>query len=75
MGRIASVLDRIAARQDQTRANVALAWTLISNPNMVSIIGSQQVNRIVDRARALDVEMTRDEYYQVVVAWRGVGLP
>ena len=75
MGRIASVLDRIAARQDQTRANVALAWTLISNPNMVSIIGSQQVNRIADQARALDVEMTRDEYYQVVVAWRGVGLP
>ena len=71
MGRIASVLDRIAARQDQTRANVALAWTLISNPNMVSIIGSQQVSRIADQARALDVEMTRDEYYQVVVAWRG----
>lgn len=75
MGRIAAVLDKIAARQDQTRANVALAWTLISHPNIVSIIGSQQTDRIADQARAMDVEMTRDEYYEVVVAWRGVGLP
>ena len=75
MGRIAAALDKIAQRQGQTRANVALAWTLITNPNVVSIIGSQQPERIADQARAFDVEMTREEYYQVVVAWRGDRLP
>lgn len=40
-----------------------------------SIIGTQRVERIAEANQALDVEMTRDEYYAIVVAWRGAGLP
>lgn len=74
-GKIAAALDAVAARNGVDRGAAALAFTMITNPEIVPIIGTQRVSRIAEANKALDVEMTRDEYYNIVVAWRGVGLP
>jgi predicted oxidoreductase len=74
-GHIAAALDAVAARNGVDRGAAALAFTMITNPEIVPIIGTQRVDRIAEACRALEVEMTRDEYYAIVVAWRGVGLP
>ena len=74
-GDVAAALDAVAARNGVDRGAAALAFTMITNPDIVPIIGTQRVDQIVEANAALDVEMTRDEYYQIVVAWRGVGLP
>lgn len=74
-GAVAAALDAVAARNGVDRGAAALAFTMITNSDIVPIIGTQRVNRIAEANAALDVEMTRDEYYQIVVAWRGVGLP
>jgi len=74
-GAVAAALDAVATRNGVDRGAAALAFTMISNPDIVPIIGTQRVKRIAEKNQALDVEMTRDEYYAIVVAWRGVGLP
>ncbi len=74
-GAVAAALDAVAVRNRVDRGAAALAFTMISHPGIVPIIGTQRVNRIAEANAALDVEMTREEYYQIVVAWRGVGLP
>jgi len=74
-GAVAAALDAVATRNGVDRFAAALAFTMISNPDIVPIIGTQRVKRIAEANQALDVEMTRDEYYAIVVAWRGVGLP
>lgn len=74
-GSIAAALDAVAARNGVDRGAAALAFTMISHPDIVPIIGTQRVDRIAEANRALEVEMSREEYYAIVVAWRGVGLP
>jgi predicted oxidoreductase len=74
-GAVAAALDAVATRNGVDRGAAALAFTMISNSQIVPIIGTQRVERIAEANQALDVEMTRDEYYAIVVAWRGAGLP
>ena len=74
-GAVAAALDAVATRNGVDRGAAALAFTMISNPQIVPIIGTQRVERIAEANQALDVEMTRDEYYAIVVAWRDAGLP
>lgn len=74
-GRIAAALDAVADRNGVDRGAAALAFTMVSHPGIVPIIGTQRVERIAEANRALEVEMSREEYYAIVTAWRGVGLP
>ena len=74
-GRIAAALDAVAARNGVDRGAAALAFTMVSHPGIVPIIGTQRVERIAEANRALEVEMSREEYYAIVTAWRGVSLP
>ena len=74
-GRIAAALDAVAGRNGVDRGAAALAFTMVSHPGIVPIIGTQRVERIAEANRALEVEMSREEYYAIVTAWCGVGLP
>lgn len=74
-GRIAAALDDVADRNGVDRGAAALAFTMVSHPGIVPIVGTQRVERIGEANRALNVEMSREEYYAIVTAWRGVGLP
>ena len=73
--RAALVLFRIAAEHGVTRSAVLLAWAMGHPAGVVPIIGTQQPARIRECARAVDVELTRDEWYQILVAGRGEAMP
>jgi predicted oxidoreductase len=72
---ILSALDEIAQKRGVSRTVIALAWLLKHPSRMVPIIGSNNPERIRDAAQAADVELTREEWYQLLIAARGEQLP
>jgi predicted oxidoreductase len=68
-------LDRIAALRGCERSAVALAFVLAHPSRPVAIVGSQRVERLGDATRALTVDLTRSEIYDLIEASEGVPLP
>lgn len=69
------VLDRIAADHGTDRSVVALAFILAHPSSPVALLGTQQLDRIADAMRALDLALTRSEWFSIVEASEGVPLP
>ena len=72
---VRAALDEIAAGHGVSRTIAAYAWLLAHPSKPIPIIGSQQPERIAEAAKALDVQLTRPEWYAVLTAARGVPLP
>jgi predicted oxidoreductase len=70
-----AVLDEVAAGYGVPRTVVSLAWLLKHPSGIVPIVGSVNPERIRDAVRADEVELTREEWYRILVAARGEGLP
>lgn len=68
-------LDKVAAAHGVSRTVAAYAWLLAHPSKPIPIIGSQQPDRITEATKALDVQLTRPEWYAVLTAARGVPLP
>ncbi len=68
---VAQVCDLIATEQSVTRSAVLLAWAMRHPAGIVPIIGTQRVERIRECARAVDVELTSGQWYEILVAARG----
>lgn len=73
--RVAAVADRIAAQQGVDRTAVLLAWVAHHPSGAIPIVGSQRPDRIAAAADALDVRLTRTEWYEILVAGRGRPMP
>lgn len=69
------VLDQLADREGVERSTIALAFVLAHPAAPVAIIGSQNPDRIVASAAALDVELSRHDVYTIIQASEGVPLP
>jgi aryl-alcohol dehydrogenase-like predicted oxidoreductase len=69
------LLDRLAAERGVPRSAVALAFLLAHPAGVVPIVGTQRPERIGESARALEVRLTRSEWYDVVEASTGARLP
>ena len=69
------VLDRLGAREGVSRAAMAFAWIMAHPASPVPIIGSQKGARIIDAVDALKVNLSRADWYEVLVAARGERLP
>ncbi|HAV64191.1 MAG TPA: aldo/keto reductase [Verrucomicrobiales bacterium] len=72
---LAAKLEELAGRHGGSRSNVALAWILRHPSGIVPIIGSTNPGRIKEAIRALDVKLSREEWYDLLVAARGERLP
>ncbi len=72
---VAAELDRVAAASGVSRAVAAYSWLMAHPAGIVPIIGSQQAERIAEGAAALSVRWNRTDWYAVLVAARGEGLP
>lgn len=73
--RIMETMDKLAADHEASRGQIALAFTLRSQANVIPIIGTQKVERIIESAAAADLELSAREFYDLVEAYRGVGMP
>jgi predicted oxidoreductase len=68
-------LDRIAGERGRSRMAIALAWLLKHPAGIVPIVGSTQPRRIRDAAVSAEIELSREEWYRLLVAGRGAALP
>ena len=68
-------LDEVAGAHGVGRAEIALAWLMKHPSGIVPIVGSRQPDRIAAMARADDVELSREEWYALLVAARGKAMP
>ncbi|MEM7677025.1 MAG: aldo/keto reductase [Myxococcota bacterium] len=74
-GPLVSALDAIAQREDVERSTVALAFVLAHPSAPVAILGTQDLGRIRDARRALDVHLDRNDVYNLIEASEGAPLP
>jgi predicted oxidoreductase len=72
---VRAALDKVAERTGVGRTAVAYAWLMQHPARVVPIVGSQQLERIREAATALDVQLSRAEWYEVLTAARGTPLP
>lgn len=72
---VAAALDVVAEAQGVSRSVAAYSWLMAHPAGIIPIIGSQNPERIAEGARALTVRWTREDWYAVLVAARGVPLP
>jgi predicted oxidoreductase len=72
---IQNVADEVARELGVSRTVVALAWLMKHPSGIIPIVGSNNPEHIRDAARADTVEMSREQWYRLVVAARGSALP
>jgi predicted oxidoreductase len=70
-----AVLDEIAAFRNASRTTVALAWLLKHPAKIIPIVGSAKPERIRAAAAAATLDLTREEWYRLLVAARGEPMP
>jgi predicted oxidoreductase len=73
--RIKPVLDAIATAHGVARTVVALAWLLKHPAKIVPIVGSTNPDRIREAVKAADLNLSREEWYRLLVAARGEPVP
>jgi len=73
--RLLPVLDGIAKSRGASRMAVALAWLLKHPARIQPIVGSTNPQRIREAVKAADLELTREEWYSLLIAARGEPLP
>ena len=73
--KVVPLLDELAAQYGVTRSAVALAWLMKHPAGIVPIVGSTNPQRIRDAARAAKINLTREEWYRLLIAARGEQLP
>src|SRR5882672_9779824 len=72
---VIEALDRVAERAAVPRSAVAYAWVMAHPSRPVPLIGSQNPSRIREAAAAYDVQLQREEWYQILAAAHGEPLP
>ena len=73
--RLLATLDAIAGRLGASRTVVSLAWLLRHPARIVPVVGSIDPARIRDAVRADTLELSREDWYTILVAARMQGLP
>jgi predicted oxidoreductase len=72
---VAAALDEVANAHSVSRTAAAYAWIMAHPAHPIPIVGSQHTARIKEAADAYKVTWTRESWYKVLVASRGVSLP
>jgi len=70
-----SALDAVANARGVSRIVVALAWLLKHPAKIQPIIGTVNPERIREATKAAGLELTREEWYRLLVAARGEPVP
>jgi predicted oxidoreductase len=73
--KLATTLDETAARYGVSRAVIALAWLMKHPSKMIPIIGSTNVDHVHDAKKADEVDLSREDWYRLLIAARGEPLP
>jgi len=72
---VVDLLDSIAKKYDVSRTVIALAWLMKHPSGIIPIVGSNNPDNIRDAVHADAIDLTRDEWYRLLIAARGKALP
>lgn len=72
---VQSTLDEIAAELGISRSATALAWLMRHPSGIIPIVGSNSPANLRDAVTADSVEMSREQWYRLLLAARGRDLP
>jgi len=72
---INQLLDEMARDHGANRTAIALAWLMRHPAGIIPVVGSTDPVRIRESVRASSIEISREEWYQLLVAARGASLP
>ena len=75
VARVIDALDAVAARAGRPRSAVAYAWVMAHPARPIPLVGSQTPDRIREARSAYSVQLTREEWYRILVASRGARMP
>jgi predicted oxidoreductase len=70
-----AAIDTVAKERGASRITVALAWLLKHSSGIQPIVGSVNPDRIRHAAKADELELSREEWYRLLLAARGEPLP
>lgn len=73
--KLVELLDQIAQELGTHRTAVALAWLLKHPAGVTPIVGTTRPERIRESVEADGVELTRDQWYSLLIQARGERLP
>jgi predicted oxidoreductase len=73
--RVTGKLDQLAKLYGTTRIAIALAFVMRHPSNPIPIVGTQNLTRIAATNDALRVNLSRADWYQLIVAAQGKPLP
>jgi predicted oxidoreductase len=68
-------LDTIARARGVDRTVVAFAWLLKHPSRIIPVVGSNNPERIREAVKATQLDLTREEWYELLKAGRGAPLP
>lgn len=72
---VQKLLDELAAKYGVSRTVIALAWLLKHPSRIIPIVGSCNPAHIHDAVAADTVELTREDWYRLLIAARGAPMP
>jgi predicted oxidoreductase len=70
-----SALEAVGKERGASRTSVALAWLLKHPSKIQPIVGSNNPERIRDAVKADELDLSREEWYRLLLAARGEPLP
>lgn len=71
---IQEAVDAMAAKYETSRTVISLAWLLNHPSKIIPIVGTANPAHIKEATKALDIKLTREDWYRLLVAARGKGL-
>jgi predicted oxidoreductase len=73
--RLREVIGGIAAAHETSMDAIMYAWLLAHPLGILPITGTMDISRVKNAADALNIRLSRDEWYAVLAASRGVDVP
>nr|WP_256454825.1 aldo/keto reductase [Cohnella sp. GbtcB17] len=58
-------IDEIAKKYDVSNTTIAIAWLLRHPARMQPVTGTMNVERLLDCVKASDIQLTREEWYEI----------
>ncbi|WP_130616089.1 aldo/keto reductase [Cohnella abietis] len=63
-----AVLNRLSEEKSVTSAAIAIAWVLRHPAQMQPVLGSTNAQRVAEMAKASEITLSREEWYQIYTA-------
>jgi predicted oxidoreductase len=73
--RIREVLTRLAEEHKVGIETIALAWVLRHPSAPVPVLGTGKLSRMAEYAKAIEVQLSRQDWYELLKATRGEDIP